>query len=126
MATIKSFTDLSKSKALAKILPLESADMWYHGHYSPWESERKYDDEPCPFHSISPTWDKPCWGLAALLKCLSKIKPQVYTPILFPSEGKWILQFAEHGHGNVYEVSCDNPVDACYEMILKLNEFNLL
>lgn len=27
MATIKSFTDLSQSKVLVKILPLESADM---------------------------------------------------------------------------------------------------
>ena len=27
MATIKSFTDLSQSKTLSKILPLESADM---------------------------------------------------------------------------------------------------
>ena len=30
MATIKAFTDLEQSKKLAKILPLESADMfWY-------------------------------------------------------------------------------------------------
>ena len=29
MATIKSFTSLEQSKVLAKILPLESADMYY-------------------------------------------------------------------------------------------------
>ena len=29
MATIKSYTDLSQSKTLSKILPLESADMVY-------------------------------------------------------------------------------------------------
>ena len=68
----------------------------------------------------------PCWSLAALLKYLSEIKPQVYTPILFPSKAKWILQFAEYGHGNVCEASCENPVDACYEMVLKLHELNLL
>lgn len=70
--------------------------------------------------------DIPCWSLAALLKCLGKIKPQVYTPILFLSEGKWVLQFVEYGHGNVCEVSCNNPVDACYEMIIRLHEQNLL
>ena len=68
----------------------------------------------------------PCWSLEALLKYLSEIKPLVYTPILFPSEGKWILQFAEYGHGNVCEVSCDIPIDACYKMIIKLHELNLL
>jgi hypothetical protein len=70
--------------------------------------------------------DIPCWSLAALLKYLSEIKPQVYTSILFPSENKWILQFAEYGHGSVCEVSCDNPVDACVEMITKLHKLKLL
>jgi len=116
----KAFTSLEQSRKLAEILPLESADMYYlngdAGKISIGEWENNVHDED----------DIPCWSLAALLNILSEIKPQVYTPILFPSEGKWILQFAEHGHGNVCEVSCDNPVDACYEMILKLNELNLL
>ena len=41
MATIKSFTDISQSKKLAEILPIESADMWwaerYAGQIVKWE-----------------------------------------------------------------------------------------
>ena len=100
MATIKNYTDKLQSRKLAEILPLESADMYYcYG---------------------------PCWSLAALLKYLSEIKPQVYIPLLFPSEGKWMLQFVEYGHGNVCEVSCNNHVDCCVQMIIRLNELNLL
>jgi hypothetical protein len=123
MATIKAYTDLSQSKTLSKILPLESADMRFcfshtldgriTGHYP------MIGNEP----SLGTV---PCWSLARLLDVLSEIKPLVYTPILFPSEGKWILQFAEYGHGNICEVTCDNPVDACVAMIEKLHELNLL
>lgn len=120
---MKAYTDLEQAKTLAEILPLKSADMRFcfsHtlsgriiGHY--------------PMIGREPSLGTiPCWSLAALVKCLSKIKPQVYTPILFPSEGKWILQFAEYGHGNVCEVSCDNPIDSCYKIILKLHELKML
>ena len=60
----------------------------------------------------------PCWSLAALLNVLPDYTLQTNTD------------------GTVF-VICDskkpmisdaysNPVDACYEMILKLHEFNLL
>ena len=125
---IKSYTDLEQSKKLAEILPLESADCFLDY------------DELQKFHRISCFEDgynkesqlmfnenNVCaWSLAALLNVLSEIKPQVYTPILFQSEGKWILQFAEYGHGNICEVTCDNPVDACVTMIEKLHELKIL
>ena len=123
MATIKSYTDIKQSKKLAKILPLESADMYY-------KPAAGFCTEPSEPMIGNIEYAHPrsirCWSLAALLKCLSKIKQQVYTPILFPSEGKWILQFAEYGHGNVCEVSCNNPVDTCVEMIIKLKERDLI
>ena len=121
---IKSYTDILQSRKLAEILPIESADMYY------------YDNLPVPKVGYSIEVEKlynkanidyiPCWSLAALLKYLSEIKPQVYTPTLFPSEDKWILHFVEYGHGIVCGVSCDNPVDACVEMIVKLHKLNLL
>jgi len=120
MATIKSYTDIEQSRKLAEILPLESADM-YRVFENNAETRVYFGKTPTAYFV-----SKPCWSLAALLNVLSEIKPQVYTPILFPSEGKWILQFAEHGHGNVCEVSCDNPVDACVAIIKKLHELNLL
>lgn len=113
----KAYTDISQSKKLAKILPLESADMYY------WCGE---DLRIGGHRAMDIDYDIPCWSLAALLNYLSEIKMQVYTPILFPSESKWILQFVEYGNGNVCEVSYNNSIDACYEMILKLNELNLL
>jgi len=117
---MKSYTDIEQSKKLAEILPLESADMYW------WYSGKRYYIEAIDDGDFNEKGDIRAWSLSALLKCLSEIKPHVYTPVLFPSEGKWILQFAEYGHGNVCEVTCDNPVDACYEMILKLHELNLL
>jgi len=119
---MKSYTDLEQSRKLVEILPLESADM----KILPF-TEREYRIVPINDISVCDREDEIyAWSLTALLKYLSEIKPQVYTPILFPSEGKWILQFAEYGHGNICEVTCDNPVDACYEMILKLNELKML
>ena len=120
-----SYTDLNQSKILSKILLNEGADMCYQYQKDRWVGEPDYKEYP-QFEIAMDKRDIPCWSLAALVKCLSKIKPQVYTPILFPSESKWILQFAEYGHGNVCEVSCDNPIDACYEMIINLHELKLL
>jgi len=127
-ATIKSYTDLSQSKALALILPLGSADMVHIATANDDIGDTLYTAEYKSEIIINEgdTDYINCWSLAALLKYLSEIQPQVYTPILFPSEGKWVLQFTEYGHGTVCEVSCDNPVDACVDMILKLKRGNLL
>jgi hypothetical protein len=130
MATIRSYTTIEQSRKLAEILPLESADMFY-------PTKSKYEGKiigllDVPLYIGSDGFvdtemgEIYAWSIDALLNYLSEIKPQVYTPVLFPSESKWILQFAEYSHGNVYEVSCDNPIDACVVMIEKLKELNLL
>ena len=135
MATIKSYTDIEQSQVLSKILPLESADMFYAdllvdskhkyiSHYLETYGFKKFEDTKT--RESEHLGFIPCWSLAALLKYLNGISPQVYTPILFPSEGKWILQFTEYGHGNMCEVACDNPVDACVAMIIKLSEVKIL
>ena len=128
---MKAYTDIAQSKRLAQILPLESADMEYltikkTGLLVGTVPFVK-DDSEVEDSAYSYTYNRiACWSLAALFKYLSEIKTQVYTPVLFPSESKWILQFVEYGNGNVCEVSCDNPVDACVEVIIKLHELNLL
>ena len=130
MAQIKSFTDIEQSTKLAEILPLESADMFYTTNSNYEGKIIGLLDVPLYIGSDgfvdTEIGEIYAWSLAALLDVLSEIKPQVYTPVLFPSEGKWILQFVEYGHGNVCEVSCDNPVDACVAMIEKLNELKML
>lgn len=120
MAKIKSYTDFPQSEALSKILSHESADMWYHGHGSPLESDRVYDEEPASYHSAFPQWDKPCWSLTALLEVL----PYGYSSILTKSfNGK---DYYCEIDGKPLETMADNPVDACVEMIIKLKELNLL
>ena len=124
MAKIKSYTDLEQSRKLAEILPIESADMYYDRCGLPSLIDKYVTHESIKndkYHHLIP-----CWSLTALLKYLSEIKPQVYTYILFPSEGKWILHFVKYGHDNVCNVSCYNPVDACVAMIEKLHELKML
>ena len=124
MATIKSYTNLEQSRKLEEILSLKSADMYY-----PNRTDIKYQGAlPIEYkhgkHLLSQ--EIAAWSLAALLKYLNEIKSQVYTPILFPSEGKWILQFVEYGHGNVCEVCDSDPIDACVKMIEYLHELKVL
>lgn len=126
MSTFKSFTDLEQSKKLSEILPIEAANMfWRYNH-----NIHTYDNIPKILETNN--WDDadnkniPCWSLAALLEYLRNINSTVYIPMLYVHDNKWMLQFVERGHGNVAEMECDNPVDVCYEMILKLHEQKLL
>ena len=127
---MKGYTDLEQSNKLARILPIESSDMWYHGHISPWESERQYDSKPCPFHSMTPNWDKPCWSLTALLEIVKKQGPLPYkNGLVFPCIEISPQYSVEYSNANG-DVACyyeaDNLVDACYEMIVNFNGQNLL
>ena len=121
MQEIKSYTDLEQSKNLAKILPLESADMCY-----PKDAfAANYDKEPvCHYNGIGLA--HPCWSLVALLSVLpilerkgyQKAKPQLLYDVAI---SKWIVD------SHVYTTNgYDNSVDACYEMIIHLHELNLL
>ena len=114
-ATIKSYTDVDQSKKLAGILPLESADMYYEpavGFCTEPSEPRFGDIKYAHPRSIR------CWSLTALLSVLP--------------EGTRLLKSAIN---DTYHCDCpkgnidkwfDNPVDACYEMIMRLNELNLL
>lgn len=118
MATIKSYTSLEQSKKLAEILPLESADM----SYRPYREEGgilNYQSNLCPYRFAS--WiGFPCWSLAALLSVLP-----------YPSSHKtfsgWRCDsYNKEGTSCILGEPSDNPVDACYEMILKLHELKML
>lgn len=149
MVTIKSHTDLGQSQRLAKILPLESADMCY-GYIAPYEfSDRSYeggyDEIPYPkdFLKKNPNFSEneydgkhPCWSLAALLDEMPKDK-SIDCAISFGyynGKGeyieKWICSFEKEGETTddfiIETTDGDNPIDACYEMILKLHEQNLI
>jgi hypothetical protein len=121
MATIKSHTDLPQSKTLSKILSHESADMCYYEYTS------HIDGTPKVGYKEGITEGIPCWSLSALLA-------------IFPDHlyfGSERMQFGIDKMGSLYnayyeakhsfwQTRADNPIDACYEMVLKLKEKNLL
>ena len=126
MTALKSFTDIPQSKKLAEILPLESADMWWLYITAQGKYIAMMHEEPDPHYltrmesyGIKDAAIR-CWSLAALLGVLPKI---VNNETLFieTSAALWHV-----GYRNIYTARADNPVDACYEMIIKLNELNLL
>lgn len=128
MATIKSFTDLQQSKKLAEILPLESADMyWFRDDI---ETPKIY---PKDMMKDSASVTVPCWSLAALYGILPNNKKETTTLSrggwkIYPIEylDNWWCEYEDDDHTKDFAVSADNPVNACYELILKLNELNLL
>ena len=113
MATIKSYADISQSKKLAEILPLESVDMWY-------QPKDKQGDDYMPFPHINKVYanELPCWSLAALLDVL----PNGIVTNKDSKNGKYHVSST---HIGTY-ITADNPVDAYYELILKLHEFKML
>ena len=131
MATIKSYTDIERSKVLAEILPLDSADYFYKycvGHYNTIH----YRLETYPYNKgANKNHDIPCWSLSALLNVL----PKIYYPvkdhktdlILGKPKDKWcVLYWDTTGMQHGEETLGDNPVDACVDMIVKLKEKNMI
>lgn len=128
MTTIKSYSDLYQSKKLAKILPLESADMHYNvvgdvviGDYQSGMSSARsvakaYKKNPDEFAKNV----TPCWSLAALLEALP------YPTLYQQRDGAWGLDVwvEQVKPYSVKNAICE--IDACYEMILKLHELKML
>ena len=130
MATIKSYSDLQQSKVLSKILPIESADSHYvrntHDYMGnpvdgKW-SHPKYGNPNSRYanyivQNFSSYETIPCWSLTALLDVLPTGKVLLHDKV---NRGyKCICN-------NIDTYYSNNPVDACYEMIIKLHEQNLL
>ena len=142
---MKSYTDLKQSKNLAKILPLESADMRY-GHIAPYEtSVEKYDGgyDEIPhskdfltkhpyFFEDEYDGELSCWSLAALLDVLeSEIdgeKGETYQLNIEKDGTQWNVWYKEQYDEAepIVTPSAEDLIDACVETILKLNELNLL
>ena len=112
---MKSYTSKEQAKKLAEFLSIESADMRFcfshtlggriTGHY--------------PMIGREPSMGTiPCWSLAALLSVLPK-GINISTP-------KPVNELGYCCWNQYDEIYANNPVDACYEMILKLHEQKLL
>lgn len=139
---MKSYTDIEQSKELAKIFPIESADMyWLNRHIDLTETKyevfvieksNKYIDF---FKSYAIAIDNneiiPCWSLAALLEHLRKIDvfPEIDVDEFEVTMS--INYYNEDEAGPLapihnIKVKADSFIDACYVMIITLNEQKLL
>jgi len=123
-------TDIEQSKKLAKILPIESADMyWLNRHIDLTETKyevfiinksNKYIDF---FNSYAVAVDNneiiPAWSLSALLELIPN-------PDIQKINGEWICSSYQDYSNSVKRISCNTSIDACYEMIIKLHEQKLI
>ena len=125
---MKSYTDIEQSRELEKILPLESADLYYYKYGLPHFIEEQGDYESIrtdKYHDYIP-----CWSLAALLNILHFRQDDIpslsgggykdgnYTP-------DWCLDY-EYDNGDYQKTFADNPVDVCVAMIERLHKINLI
>ena len=126
---MKAYTDLEQSEKLAKILPLESADMSLCSKVQPLMID--YISAKKKFSNAGEIPIDPCWSLAALLDILPKeyypIKDHKTDLILGKPKNKWcVLYWDTTGMQHGEETLGDNPVDACVQMIIELNKMNLI
>lgn len=152
---MKSYTDIEQSKKLSEILPAESADMHYSNAsieginyvdeyrvgFQDYNTAIKILSEyitGSSFEGVSGCWNLiPCWSLAALLSILPPYLFEFERGIdlnVYPNlNGKgWHCSYMPNCTENVKKdkfklmTSEDNLIDACYEMVLKLHEQNIL
>jgi len=121
---MKAYTDIEQSRKLAEILPLETADMVYtmvNGYHTPFvriEKANELDkDDVC------------AWTLATLLEIIPKHIKGYNVLRIDIGDNDTSIWYYEVGCGvnnDLPDVTKEYTIDACYEMILKLHELNLL
>ena len=125
---MKAYTNIEQSKTLAKILPVESADMKF-----PYFGDGQYGStavfgEPIEFSGGK---DVPCWSLAALLDQLDDViydnDGYEYKLEIIKEGVQYYLVYEGMLDAACYETSLyDDLINACVEMILKLHEQKLI
>lgn len=124
---MKAFTDLKQSKKLAEFLPIESADGFYEAQINPFTN--KWED----ILFVGNEWASgevviPAWSIATLLNYI-KDKCGYFELVYLSSTFDGRANRLKNVHRlscDVYDVYENELIDACYEMILKLNELKLL
>ena len=127
---MKGYTNLEQSKKLIEILPLESADMYWSIDEIPFLA--------FPVNDIVTDWKYaeengmlPAWSLAALLNiipyAIHKSDNEFYRLGIDKGYNDYAVWYTNNGLAvNNLDVTSDNFVDACVEMIIKLHEQKLL
>jgi len=125
---MKSYTDIEQSRKLAEFLPLDSADMEYlsikENGLLVGNVPFVKDDSEVENSAYSRTYDRiACWSLSALLSVLPKDTDIVKEEADTENEQYMCTVGVKSG---IISTFGNNPVDACYEMIIRLNELKLL
>lgn len=127
MTAIKAFTSLEQSHKLAEVLPHESADMTWeqvaHNLTEDFQWEPKIGLDVAikeNLFSYRNGYVLPCWSLAALLSVLPHPQLEQY------KDDTWTCSVFNKNNHFIDDSCGENPVDACYELILKLHDLNLL
>jgi len=117
---MKSYTDIEQSKKLAEILPLESVDAFYIIGKDPVDIVPIYGLVTHQHLREQMAYKRaiPCWSLTALLSVLPDYTLQTNT-------NRTVFVVCESKKPMISD-AYDNPVDACYEMIIKLYELKIL
>lgn len=140
---MNNYTDISQSKTLANILPIESADMkWFvpadnEGEFVEEVTPIKNKSEYCLFEKIT-NWDDtpyiPCWSLAALQDILTS---KCDTQTIGITRGGWIsgdtdifikdwfISFEDKEY-NEFEVHNNDLIEAIVNMFIILDKNKLL
>lgn len=138
---MKSYTDLEQSKKLAEILPIESADMHYNNvsirgvnYVDDYRAELMDSNTATTLLSkyfVNPLFEVvPCWSLTALLGVIPKHIKNYNVLRNDISDNDFAIWYDDVSNGCVNEtlpdITMESAVDACYEMIVKLKEQNLI
>ena len=133
---MKSYTDIEQSKKLAEILPMDSADNVIvsfgsrEGTKTVVMPKETLDVIRTPFSDIRET--TMCWSLAALLEqfpyeLCDDDGNSSYLEINKEDDVYQLVYTDPYGDFESIETDrYEHFIDACYEMIIRLNELNLL
>lgn len=128
---MKNHTDLGQSKKLAEILQLEGADMYYSRDETTYaKTLTKYDIThanvlygSCDIQYFNIREWTPCWSLAALLDILPNSTDIVKNKADTENEKYMCTVGVKY---DIISTFGNNPVDACYDMIINLHKLSLI
>lgn len=125
---MKSYTDIEQSKKLAEILSLESADMEYlrlkETNATIGSVPFVKDESEVENSAYDAVYERiPCWSLAALLDILPNSTDIVKDKADTENEKYMCTVGVKH---DIISTFGNNPVDACYNMIINLHKLSLI